>query len=105
LTSQRAEREAAAAVVRVEQLYPWPSEQIRDVLERYPSADEVYWVQDEPENMGPWPFAHERLHKLLRDRWTLRHRSRFQSASPASGSHVVHEQEAEQLMQEAFEDL
>jgi 2-oxoglutarate dehydrogenase E1 component len=105
LRAQRDEREAPAAVVRVEQLYPWPGEQIKQVLTGYGDADEVYWVQDEPDNMGPWPFAHGRLHKLLRDDWTLKHRARFESASPASGSHKVHDQESAQLMDEAFADL
>ena len=105
LSAERDEREAPAAVVRVEQLYPWPGEQIREILTGYPDAGEVYWIQDEPDNMGPWPFVHGRLHKLLRDDWTLKHRSRFESASPATGSHIVHEQESEQLMDEAFAEL
>ena len=105
LSAQRDQREAPAAIVRVEQLYPWPGDEIGEALERYPDANEVYWIQDEPENMGPWPFAHGRLHRLLRERWTLRHRSRFESASPATGSHTVHDQEFEQLVNEAFEDL
>jgi multifunctional 2-oxoglutarate metabolism enzyme len=105
LDRERDERQAPAAVVRVEQLYPWPADQIKEALGRHPDADQVYWIQDEPENMGPWPYAHGRLHRLLRDEWTLRHRSRFESASPATGSHTVHEQELEELMDEAFADL
>ncbi len=62
---------AAVAVVRVEQLYPWPEDALAAVLGRYPDADEVVWVQEEPENMGAWSFAHGRLHRLLRDRFTL----------------------------------
>ena len=55
---------AAVAVVRVEQLYPWPEEALAAVLGRYPDADQVVWVQEEPENMGAWSFAHGRLHRL-----------------------------------------
>ncbi|MGI8576160.1 MAG: multifunctional oxoglutarate decarboxylase/oxoglutarate dehydrogenase thiamine pyrophosphate-binding subunit/dihydrolipoyllysine-residue succinyltransferase subunit [Egibacteraceae bacterium] len=105
LRRQRDEREAPAAIVRVEQLYPWPGEQIRKAIEAHDSAEEVYWVQDEPDNMSAWPFAHGRLHRLLRDDYVLRHRSRIQSASPATGSHGIHDQEEEELMDAAFEDL
>jgi 2-oxoglutarate dehydrogenase E1 component len=106
LLAARDERSAPAAVVRVEQLYPWPGEQIRDAIASHgEEVTEVVWVQDEPENMGPWPFAHQRLHKLLRTDYTLRHVSRFESASPATGSHTIHDQEQEHLMERAFEGL
>jgi 2-oxoglutarate dehydrogenase complex dehydrogenase (E1) component-like enzyme len=52
--------------------------------------------------MGPWPFVHVRLHRVLRDRATLRHVSRVASASPASGSHSVHALEQEKLVNEAL---
>jgi 2-oxoglutarate dehydrogenase E1 component len=105
LRAMRTSREAPAAVVRVEQLYPWPGEQLRDVIDRYSGASEVFWVQDEPENMGAWPFAHGRLHRLLRNDYALRHISRAESASPASGSAQVHKQEEQLLLEAAFADL
>jgi 2-oxoglutarate dehydrogenase E1 component len=105
LIAARDERKAPAAVVRVEQLYPWPQEQIRGALEQFPNADEVFWVQDEPDNMGAWPFAHQRLHKLLRSDYTLRHAARPESGSPATGSGKVHEQEERQLIDTALADL
>jgi 2-oxoglutarate decarboxylase len=83
-------------VIRVEQLYPWPEEAILAALGRFPSAQEVFWLQEEPENMGPWPFAHLCLHRLLRDR--IRHVSRPPSASPATGSQTVHAQEQQALL-------
>jgi 2-oxoglutarate dehydrogenase E1 component len=86
------------AVVRVEQLYPWPEATIKDVLDRYPMAGEVVWLQEEPENMGAWNFVHGRLHRLLRDTHTLRHVSRAESASPATGSTALHRLEQEDLM-------
>ena len=49
------------AVVRVEQLYPWPKEQIAAVLARYAQATEVVWAQEEPANMGAWDFVRDRL--------------------------------------------
>ncbi|MGH3442899.1 MAG: multifunctional oxoglutarate decarboxylase/oxoglutarate dehydrogenase thiamine pyrophosphate-binding subunit/dihydrolipoyllysine-residue succinyltransferase subunit [Nitriliruptorales bacterium] len=102
---RRDEREAPAAVVRLEQLYPWPADQLREVIGRYPDADEVLWLQEEPENMGPWPFAHSRLHRLLGDDHRLMHASRSESPSPATGSSTIHEQEQERLLQEAFDGL
>jgi 2-oxoglutarate dehydrogenase complex dehydrogenase (E1) component-like enzyme len=92
----------AVAVVRVEQLYPWPEEAIDAVLRRYPAAREVVWIQEEPENMGAWSFAHGRLHRLLRDRFTLTHVSRSESASPATGSAALHHLEHEDLLARAF---
>ena len=93
---------AGVAVVRVEQLYPWPEEALAAVLGHYPQADQVVWVQEEPENMGAWSFAHGRLHRLLRDRFTLSHVSRAESASPATGSAALHLLEQEDLLQRAF---
>ena len=93
---------ATVAVVRIEQLYPWPEPQLRSVLARYPNSNEVVWLQEEPENMGAWAFAHSRLHRLLRDRFSLMHVSRSESASPATGSAVVHQLEHEDLLVRAF---
>jgi multifunctional 2-oxoglutarate metabolism enzyme len=65
LMRERDRREVPAAVVRVEQLYPFPSEQLTEVLAAYPSATDVCWVQEEPENMGAWGFVDGRLWNLL----------------------------------------
>ena len=86
------------AVVRVEQLYPWPKDGLEAILAEYPSATEVVWLQEEPENMGAWNFAHSRLHRLLRESHSLRHVSRAESASPASGSAALHRLELADLM-------
>ncbi|HUD17279.1 MAG TPA: hypothetical protein VMQ59_08445, partial [Acidimicrobiales bacterium] len=92
---------AGVVVVRVEQLYPWPEATIEDLLDRYPMAREVVWLQEEPENMGAWNFVHGRLHRLLRDTHTLRHVSRAESASPASGSAALHRLELDDLLRRA----
>ncbi len=105
LSAARDEAEAPAAIVRVEQLYPFPAEAMLEAIEQFPNAREVYWVQDEPENMGPWPFMHQRLHRLLRDRYRLRHIARAESASPAAGSHTVHDQEQADLQRRALADI
>ena len=105
LKDERDEREAAnVAIVRVEQLYPFPQEQLGDIFDRYPNATEVRWAQEEPENMGAWAFVHARLHRVLPKRLKLSHVARFESASPATGSAQVHAQEQEDLMDAAFAD-
>ena len=92
-------------MIRLEQLYPWPEAQLVDVLDRYPAADELVWLQDEPENMGAWNFVHGRIHRLFRDRYRLRHVSRPPSGSPATGSHAIHELERQSLLDAAVGGL
>jgi 2-oxoglutarate dehydrogenase E1 component len=105
LMDERDELGAPAAVVRVEQLYPWPEDEILTTVAEYPNAREVWWVQEEPANMGGWNFAHARLARALRDRAELRHVAREASASPATGSQTIHEREQQQLLAAAFEGL
>jgi 2-oxoglutarate dehydrogenase E1 component len=92
----------AIAIVRVEQLYPWPEEEIEGVLSRYANASEVVWLQEEPENMGAWSFVHGRLHRVLRERYQLIHVSRPESASPATGSATQHALEQADLLDRAI---
>ncbi|MDQ3896646.1 MAG: multifunctional oxoglutarate decarboxylase/oxoglutarate dehydrogenase thiamine pyrophosphate-binding subunit/dihydrolipoyllysine-residue succinyltransferase subunit, partial [Actinomycetota bacterium] len=103
--AHRDEHGLPVAVVRVEQLYPWPEMLVLDTVSRYRSAREVLWLQEEPENMGAWTFVHGRLHRLLRDTYTLRHVSRPESASPATGSQTVHQKEQADLLTRAFGGL
>jgi 2-oxoglutarate dehydrogenase E1 component len=92
----------AVAIVRVEQLYPWPDAPLTAVLARYEAANDVCWLQEEPENMGPWPFVHHQLHRDLRDARALRHVARPESASPATGSLLVFEAEQADLLARAL---
>jgi 2-oxoglutarate dehydrogenase complex dehydrogenase (E1) component-like enzyme len=86
------------AVVRVEQLHPWPEEQIAAVLASYPGATEIVWAQDEPANMGAWTYVHSRLLDLLDGERSLRRVSRQTASAPATGSsHVLHELEVHYL--------
>jgi multifunctional 2-oxoglutarate metabolism enzyme len=105
---ERDERELDVAVVRCEQLYPWPADQIGEILQRYPNAKDVCWVQEEPENMGGWGFVAGRIREVLDhldDGRELRHAARVASASPATGQHVVHDQELEQLLDDIFDPV
>jgi 2-oxoglutarate dehydrogenase E1 component/2-oxoglutarate decarboxylase len=102
-----AQRETAGradtAIVRVEQLYPLPAQQIRETLDRYPNADDLVWVQEEPANMGAWQFMAVNLPEALGGR-SLRRVSRRASASPAVGSAKVHEAEQRELVAQALAD-
>ena len=95
-------RGPSEAVVRVEQIYPWPAEQVADALARYEHAGDVVWVQEEPENMGAWQFVHGRLHALLRDDYRLTHVARAEAGAPAAGSSVFHELEENDILDRVF---
>ena len=96
---------APVAVVRVEQLYPWPEEQIAAAVARYERASSVVWLQEEPENMGPWPFVGGRLRRLLGDDYEVMQATRIESGSPASGSAALHALEQADLLERAFAGL
>ena len=85
------------AVVRIEQLYPFPDKQLDEVLDQYKKA-EVFWVQEEPSNMGYWAF-------VLRTYFnrSLKIISRKASASPATGYHKIHDEEQEAIVNQAFD--
>ena len=91
-----------AAIVRLEQFYPFPKNLIADELSRFGSAEEVVWVQEEPRNMGGWTFMEPRLRALLGQNQKLRYAGRPPSASTATGSHTIHQMEQRQLVKEAF---
>jgi 2-oxoglutarate dehydrogenase E1 component len=96
---QKSERDDVA-ILRVEQLYPLPAAELRRELDRFPDA-EVVWVQEEPANMGAWPFMALHLPEVLEGRVLMR-ASRRPSASPAVGSVSVHEQQQREVVATAF---
>src|SRR6185295_8271158 len=95
--------DSSTAIIRVEQFYPFPKNWLVEELNRYSNATEIRWVQEEPENMGGWSFMEPRLLKLLGPNQTLRYVGRPASASPATGSHTIHQMEQQRLVKEAFE--
>jgi 2-oxoglutarate dehydrogenase E1 component len=103
--AERDKREAPVAVVRVEQLYPSPIDQLLQLLERYPNARQLVWLQEEPENMGAWAFVESRVWRVKERGYDLRHVARVESGSPATGSKTIHDQEHADLMDETFRDL
>ena len=89
------------ALLRLEQLHPFPFEELRSVLSGY-SARDFMWVQEEPWNMGGWSFVRDRLQRALPDDAVLRYVGRPEAASPATGSYRLHEQEESEFVREAF---
>jgi multifunctional 2-oxoglutarate metabolism enzyme len=96
---------APVAVVRVEQLYPWPSAGVAEVIARYHRAREVVWLQEEPENMGAWNGVKGRLYEAHGETHTIRRLSRAESGSPATGSLAVHQQEHDELLAKVVADV
>ncbi len=90
------------AIVRLEQFYPWPQDLLRKVFERYPNAEEIVWVQEEPRNMGGWDFVDERLVPILDGR-QLRYVGRPAGASPATGLHRRHETQQKEIVHVALD--
>ena len=91
------------AIIRLEQLYPLSMPVLEAALAPYEDGTPVYWVQEEPKNMGAWYFLNVQLGRLLLSRFPLNGIYRPESASPATGSHTSHKHEQLELMHEAFE--
>jgi 2-oxoglutarate dehydrogenase E1 component len=97
------------AIIRIEQLYPFPLQRIADILRRYSESAELFWVQEEPENMGAWYFVEEQMQPFINPgagggplKRQLRYVGRALAASPAAGAHKVHHDQQEALVEEAF---
>lgn len=89
-TSRYYPEATAIAIVRIEQLYPFPTDVLRQVIDSYSLIEEVVWVQEEPENMGAWNFARWNIQELINGRLPLRYIGRKRSSSPAEGSATLH---------------
>jgi 2-oxoglutarate dehydrogenase E1 component len=90
------------AVVRVEQLYPFPGAELRQALARYPEAVDVRWVQEEPANQGAWGFVRPRLAALLGR--APAYVGRPAAASPATGNYKVHQEEERAIVERALDE-
>lgn len=103
LKQRAADKRSDFAVIRVEQLYPLPAKEIEALLSQYPSGTPVYWVQEEPRNMGAWYFMKVKWSEFdLEDKWPLKVISRPESASPSTGSKKSHKMEQGELMEAAM---
>jgi 2-oxoglutarate dehydrogenase E1 component len=102
-TSERRKDNPHVAIVRVEQLYPFPEDLIREVIARYSNVREVCWVQEEPENMGAWEFARPLLETIIDGRWPLRYIGRSRNSSPSEGSSSWHAANQRAIVDQVFE--
>jgi 2-oxoglutarate dehydrogenase E1 component len=104
LEARRANRIEDVAIVRIEQLYPFPVEEVDAILARYPNATDVVWVQEEPRNQGAWVYLLARLHLFgrLHEPQQLRLVARPYSASPAVGYMSKHLEQQQALVDEAL---
>ena len=92
------------AIVRLEQLHPFPTKAVQNMLNHYRSAQDILWVQEEPQNMGSWAFVAPRLRSMLSKGMKLKYRGREDAASPANGSHHIHVIEQKELLRKTFEE-
>lgn len=90
------------AIVRVEQLYPFPRKLVRTELDKYPEANEVVWCQEEPMNQGAWFQIRHHLQACIGERHTLSYAGRARSAAPACGHLKMHVSEQKALVEQAL---
>ena len=91
-----------APLLRLEQLYPYPRSEMRQLLASYPALEQVAWVQEEPRNMGAWRNLRHRIEASLPPRVTLEYVGRESRAVPATGSFEVHQQEEAAILEAAL---
>jgi 2-oxoglutarate dehydrogenase E1 component len=102
LDSELRDRRPGVAVVRLEQLYPLPVDDLRRVVEAYRGLREVVWVQEEPQNMGAWTYMQPQLSHATEGRYPLEYVGRPPNASPAEGSHARHVLTQAALLRRAY---
>jgi 2-oxoglutarate dehydrogenase E1 component len=106
LVKTRAEKKANdVAVIRVEQLYPFPHKAFAAELKKYPNATEIVWCQDEPQNQGAWFFVQHYVHENMSEGQKLGYAGRPASASPACGYAHLHQEQQKALLDQAFAKL
>src|SRR3954463_10636196 len=88
------------ALVRVEELYPWPGNQIAQIVDLYPAIEEVVWAQEEPKNQGAWSYVAPRLRVSTGNALMTRYIGRPDRASPAEGYAETHKNEQERIVSE-----
>lgn len=102
LQKRRDEGFKHAALVRIEQLYPFPEKRLQTLLSSYPKAKKIIWCQEEPKNQGAWFCSRDRIKACLEEGQSLYYIGRKSAAAPAVGSPLLHAKEQEELLNEAF---
>jgi 2-oxoglutarate dehydrogenase E1 component len=103
LVERERRKTSDVAIVRLEQYYPYPEWHIARVLDGYSKAREICWVQEEPENMGAWPFLRHRIPQAMPFGRAIRYVGRPESASPATGSARTHRTEQAAIVAAALD--
>jgi 2-oxoglutarate dehydrogenase E1 component len=91
------------AIIRLEQLYPFPAHALEEALSKYSKKASLFWVQEEPRNMGAWGYLRTRFGERLLEQYPYRGICRPESASPATGSATSHKIEQQNILKQAFE--
>jgi len=102
VNSEYREANPHVALVRMEQLYPYPVEELQVVLKRYPNLTQIVWAQEEPKNMGAWSFMGYRLKKMVGMGIPVNYVGRRRSSSPAEGSSTAHSVNQSMIIEYAF---
>ena len=102
MEARRKSEETRVSIVRLEQFYPFPMQRLREIIARYPNANQLVWAQEEPKNMGGWTFVEPRLERLVPACDRPIYIGRDPSASPATGSYAIHQAEQASLVQAAL---
>jgi len=103
--AREAKKDYDTAIIRVEQLYPFPHKAFAAELKKYPNLTEVVWTQDEPQNQGAWFFVQHYIHETLAEGQRLGYAGRPASASPAVGYAHLHQEQQKALTDAAFAKL
>jgi 2-oxoglutarate dehydrogenase E1 component len=90
------------AIVRVEQLYPFPAQDLAAAFALYPNMEEIVWAQEAPKNMEAWEFMQWRLERLAEGRWPVNYVGRRRSGNPAEGSSTAHRKNQSMIVEYAF---
>lgn len=93
------------AIIRLEQLYPFPQKALAAELKKYAGATEVVWCQDEPENQGPWSYVRPQIRDMLTDKQKLGYSGRAACPAPATGYTHKHQEQLKELVAGAFGKL
>lgn len=102
LAKRRADQRTDVAIIRIEQLHPFPEQELRQLLTHYTAAQQVIWCQEEPKNQGAWYCTAHHLYAALGAHQKLEYAGRVASSSPAAGYHSVHVKEQTSLVEQAL---
>ena len=93
----------SVALVRIEQLNPFPFDEVGQVLQKYTAAEEIFWAQEEPQNMGAWDFTEPKIRKLLENKQSVVYAGRPATASTATGIQKVHLEQQKAVVDRALD--